>query len=407
MPAFFVPAHLYCRLTIIGATMTLDRRGFLGSVPVLTFGLAAGQAHAQYGAAPASAGPAPGTDYDTLVQLYGDALPRDPAREPARLQALLDRHAKPLDSYLAGGAVAELEAKFSALLGKEDTVFMPTGTLANHIALRLLCGESRHALVQQESHVYRDESNTVTTLSGINLVPLAPGRAAPTPDEVAAAIERAEVGPYPIKVGAIALESPVRRAQGTALTPALVADIARLARAKNIRLHLDGARLLLMSGMPGFSVQGYCAPFDTVYVSLYKYLGAPFGGVLSGAKPLMAKARELRHIFGGTIYHGWQAALPALDALDGVEQRFADVRAAGERLLAGLERTSGFTVERVEHGSNLVTVRIAAGRLEGLAERLQKANVRIGKVNEGKVVLGFNESILRRDTGYLLTALVG
>jgi len=390
--------------------MTLNRRGFLGAVPIASLALASGRAQAQYAAAPGTApaaAPAPIGDYDTLVQLSGDALPRNPMAEPARLQALLDRHAKPVDGYLAGGAVAALEAKFSSLLGKEDTVFMPTGTLANHVALRLLCGESRHALVQQESHVYRDESNTVTTLSGINLVPLASGRAAPTLDEVAAAIERAEVGPYPIKVGAIALESPVRRAQGATLPPALVADIARLARAKNVRLHLDGARLLLMSGTPGFSVQGYCAHFDTVYVSLYKYLGAPFGGVLSGPKPLMARARELRHIFGGTIYHGWQAALPALDALDGVEKRFADVRAAGERLLAGLERTPGFKVQRVENGSNLAMLEIAPERLAGLEARLTRANVRLGKVSDGEVQLGFNESILRRDTGYLLKTLAG
>jgi threonine aldolase len=390
--------------------MTLNRRGFLGAVPVVTLGLAAAPAQAQYGAAagPAPAlAPAPVTDYDTLVQLSGDALPRDPAREPARLQALLDKHAKPLDSYLLGGAVAELEAKFSTLLGKEDTVFMPTGTLANHLALRLLCGESRHALVQQESHVYRDESDTVTTLSGINLVPLAPGRAAPTLEEIGAAVKRAEVGPYPVKVGAIALESPVRRAQGATLPPALVADIAKLARARNIRLHLDGARLLLMSGTPGFSVQGYCAHFDTVYVSLYKYLGAPFGAVLSGPKRLTTRARGLRHVFGGTIYHGWQAALPALDALEGAEKRFAAVRAAGERLLAGLARTPGFTVQRIENGSNLANVQIAAWRLEGLEARLQRANVRIGKVNEGKVQLGFNESILRRDSAYLLKALAG
>jgi threonine aldolase len=389
--------------------MTLNRRSFLGAVPIASLGLAGGSAWAQYGAAPASAAAtamAP-ADMDTLVMLAGDALPRSLASEPARLQALLDRHAKAGDSYLAGGAVAELEAKFSALLGKEDTVFMPTGTLANHIALRLLCGENRHALVQQESHVYRDESNTVTTLSGINLVPLAPGRAAPTLDEIGAAIERAEVGPYPIKVGAIALESPVRRAVGEALSPLLVADIAKLARAKKIPLHLDGARLLLMSGMDGFRVKDYCAHFDTVYVSLYKYLGAPFGGVLSGPKPLMAKARELRHIFGGTIYHGWQAALPALDARDGVEERHARVRAAGERLMAALERTPGFKVRRVDNGSNLAFLEIAPERLAGLEERLQKANVRLGKLNEGKAQLGFNESILRRDTGYLMKALAG
>lgn len=391
--------------------MTLNRRSFLGALPIASLALASSRAHAQYAssatAAPVIAAPPAVADYATLVQLFGDALPRDPMAESARLQALLDRHAKPVDGYLAGGAVAELEAKFSILLGKEDTVFMPTGTLANHVALRLLCGESKHALVQQESHVYRDESNAVTTLSGINLVPLAPGRAAPTMDEVAAAIERAELGPYPIKVGAIALESPVRRAQGAALSPALVAGIASLARAKNIRLHLDGARLLLMSGTPGFSVQSYCAPFDTVYVSLYKYLGAPFGGVLSGPKPLMARARELRHLFGGTIYHGWQAALPALDALDGVEQRYADVRAAGERLLAGLARTPGFKVQLVENGSNLVMLEIAPERLAGLDERLKRANVRVGKISDGKLQLGFNESILRRDSFSLLKALAG
>jgi len=388
--------------------MTLNRRSFLGAVPIASLGLAAGSVHAQYGgAAAANATPASATEMDTLVVLAGDSLPRSLAAEPARLQALLDKHAKPGDGYLAGGAVAELEAKFSSLLGKEDTVFMPTGTLANHIALRLLCGENRHALVQQESHVYRDESNTVTTLSGINLVPLAPGKAAPALEEMKEAIERAEVGPYPIKVGAIALESPVRRAQGASLTPALVAEIAQTARAKKIPLHLDGARLLLMSGMEGFRVKDYCAHFDTVYVSLYKYLGAPFGGVLSGSKLLTSKARELRHLFGGTIYHGWQAALPALDALDGAEERYARVRAAGERLMAALERTPGFKVKRIENGSNLAMLEIAPARQAGLEERLQKANIRLGKLNDGKAQLGFNESILRRDTDYLVKALAG
>jgi threonine aldolase len=388
--------------------MTLNRRSFLGAVPIASLGLAAGSAHAQYGGAPAAnSAPAPAADVDTMVVLAGDALPRSMALEPARLQALLDRHAKAGDSYLTGGAVTELEAKFSSLLGKEDTVFMPTGTLANHVALRLLCGDNRHALVQQESHVYRDESNTVTTLSGINLVPLAPGKAAPTLEEIGAAIERADVGPYPIKVGAIALESPVRRAQGAALTPSLVAEIAKTARAKKIGMHLDGARLLLMSGMEGFHVKEYCAHFDTVYVSLYKYLGAPFGGVLSGSKPMMAKARELRHVFGGTIYHGWQAALPALDALDGAEERFARVRAAGERLMAALDRTPGFKVRRIENGSNLAMLEIAPEHQAGLEERLQKANVRLGKLTEGKSQLGFNESILRRDTDYLVRALAG
>jgi threonine aldolase len=378
--------------------MTLNRRQFLGSsLPLMALGAGgAAQAAGQAAAAPDHSG--------QLVLFTGDSLPRSPLGYASQLQTLLAQRDKVTDSYLAGGAVAELEAKFSALLGKEDTVFLPTGTLANHLAVRLLCGEARHALVQQESHLYRDESNAVTNLSGINLVPLAPGRAAPTLAETAAAIERAENGPYPIKVGAIALESPVRRAQGATLAPPLVAEIAQLARAKGIPMHLDGARLLLMSGLPGFTVKGYCAPFDTVYVSLYKYLNAPFGGVLSGSKPMMAKARALRHQFGASIYNGWEAALPALAALDGAEQRWSAVRAAADQLLAALDATPGYRVQRVGQGSNIAVLEIAPERLAGLEARLVQAQIRLRTPQDGKVELFFNETLLRRDTASLQAA---
>ena len=383
--------------------MTLNRRHFLGSaLPLIALGAdAAARALPAAAPAPAAAGPA---DEDSVVVFGGDDIPRSPASHAARLARLLENHAQVGDGYLNNGAVAQLEARFSALLGKEDTVFMPTGTLANHIALRLLCGEARHALVQQESHIYRDESDCVSTLSGINLVPLAAGKAVPTLAELGEAIGRAELGPYPIKVGAIAIESPVRRMKGATVPAAHVAEIAKLAREHKIPMHLDGARLLLMCGIDGFDVKAYCAPFDTVYVSLYKYLGAPFGAVLSGSKAMMARAREQRHLFGGTIYHGWEAALPALDGLEGAVARHTAIRGAGERLLAALEKTPGFTVERVEHASNIATLVLSSERQAGLDARLKQANIKAGQVSDGRLQLQFNETLLRRDTAYLLAA---
>ena len=388
--------------------MTLTRRQFLGStLPLGALALTA------YAGAPASllaadspAAPTP-APADNTVFLYGDSILLEPQPYADLLQTLLHKHDKVNDFYLKGGAVNELEAKFSALLGKEDTVLMPTGTLANHVALRLLCGESRHALVQQESHVYRDEADSVPTLSGINLVPLAPGKAAPTLDEVKAAIDRAENGPYPIKVGAISLESPVRRADGATVPMTLINQIASIAHAKGIGMHLDGARLLLMSGMNGFDPKSYCAPFDTVYVSLYKYLNAPFGGILSGTKAQMAKAREARHIFGGTLLHGWLAALPALDAMDGFVERFTSVRQAAERLLVRLEKTSGYKVHRIENGSNIAYLDVSPKRADGLAERLKSAHIEMGHLRDGKLELMFNETWLRQDTDQLIAAFAG
>ncbi|SFS07136.1 L-threonine aldolase [Dyella sp. OK004] len=383
----------------------MDRRDFLRSS--LSVGAATALWSGAMPAAFAAGSPKSPQDPQSInraVILQGDNVPHYGRDVLARLDTILQKRDKASDFYLRGGAVEELEQRFAKLLGKEDAAFLSTGTLANQVALRLLCGEKRRALVQQESHVYCDESDAVTTLSAINLVPLAPGRAAPTLAEVDAAITVSEKAAYPLPIGAISLESPVRRADGAMVPFETVQAIAERARVKGIGMHLDGARLLLNSGADGFSAAKYAAPFDTVYVSLYKYLDAPFGAILAGNKATMAKARDTRHIFGGTIFHGWQSALLAMDSLDGFEQRFAKVRAAGDRVLAGLATLDGYTVQRVEQGTNIHFLQVAEGRRQGLAERLRKADVMIGDLHEGRVALTFNETLLRKSPDAIVKA---
>ncbi|WNL45413.1 beta-eliminating lyase-related protein [Dyella sp. BiH032] len=383
----------------------MDRRDFLRSS--LYAGSLAALGTAVAPAASAASSPKSPEDPQHIrhtVILMGDDVPRYGRDALARMDAILQTRDKAGDVYLKRGAVEELEQRFAQLLGKEDAAFMPTGTLANQVALRLLCGEKRRALVQQESHVYCDESDAVTTLSEINLVPLAPGRAAPTLDEVDAAIAVSEKAAYPLPIGAISLESPVRRADGAMVPLETVKAIAERARAKGIGMHLDGARLLLNSGAEGFAAEAYAAPFDTVYVSLYKYLGAPFGAILAGTKATVAKARDTRHIFGGTIFHGWQAALLALDGLDGFAARFAKVREAGDRLLEGLAKVDGYAVRRVEHGTNIHFLQIAEERRQGLRERLEKAGVMIAEPRDGRLALTFNETLLRKPADAIVKA---
>ncbi len=143
------------------------------------------------------------------------------------------------------------------------------------------------------------------------------------------------------------LKVRVRRQNGASVPFAQLERIAALARQHGIGLHWDGALALLLSGTPGFDLQRTGALFDTVYVSLYKYLGAPFGAILAGDMATIAKARQLRHRFGGLVKHGWQAALPALAALPGFAERFIAARSRGELLLAGLESAGGFARERI------------------------------------------------------------
>ena len=384
---------------------TMDRRSFLHTALTAT----ALGAVTRVGAQPPATPPRFPPPDARSVWLVGDSAPPDPAALTTRLGALVQARAQGpgtvRDSYLVEGAVAELEARVAALFGKEDAAFFPTGTLANNVAVRVLCGEHRHALVQHESHLYRDESDTAPRLGGINLVPLAPGRAAPSLDEVVRAVDEAENGPYPLTVGAISLESPVRRANGALVPAAAVAAIAQLARAHGTGLHLDAARLLLAP--PTLDVRAYAAPFDTVYVSLYKYLDAPFGAVLAGSKAHIAQARELRHVYGGLLYQGWIPALMALDALSTFPARIARAHATAEELIGALQ-ASGHVRRRPDpDASNIYQLEMPKALAEAAFERGRVAGVRIGRWSAGTIPLYINATITRRPVAEYVRLFLG
>jgi threonine aldolase len=377
----------------------IDRRLLLGGL----LGAAAAPALAQGYGKPAAPGPAfPPPDARTVL-LVGDDVPRDPASMSARLAALAAREAR--DSYLAGGAVERLETAFAAYLGKEACAFFPTGTLANNVALRVLCGDNHHALCQAESHLYRDESDAAERMSGINLVPLAAGRAAPTLAEVQAAFDAAEKGPYPLKVGALAIESPVRRQAGELVPAETVRALAGLCAAHGTPMHLDAARLMLAP--PSLDVKAYVAPFETVYVSLYKYLGAPFGAVLAGPAARIAAAREWRHLYGGLIYQGWAPALLAMDGFASFPAAMARAHAAGDALVAALSASGRVRPRANPHASNIIQLEMSEADAAAAFERGRAANVRVAKWADGAVPLYVNASILRRPVPELARVFTG
>src|SRR5260370_1234161 len=136
----------------------MQRRSFLAT-PLAAFQLA-GNALA-------------GNAIDTLVSASGDGVPHTPAEYSRLLASLTQNGAVTLDEYSRGGVVEKLEARMASLVGKEAAVWLPTGTLANHLAVRLLAGAKRRVLVQAESHLYNDCGDCAQTLSGLHLIPLA------------------------------------------------------------------------------------------------------------------------------------------------------------------------------------------------------------------------------------------
>lgn len=277
------------------------------------------------------------------------------------------------------------------MLGKEAAVWLPTGTLANHLAVRILAGNQRRVLVQAESHLYNDCGDCAQTLSGLTLIPLAPGKATFSLADVERAANDAMMGRVVVPVGAIQIETPVRRRQGEQFDFEEMRRISMWARERRVGLHLDGARLLIECAYSGRTVKEYTALFDTVYVSMYKFFNAASGAILAGPKKLLDGLYHTRRMFGGGLPHAWPFAAVSLHFAQGFEKRMRAAVENAERVIGLLAKDSNFSIERVGNGTNIFRMHVAnvnppvyQGRLElaGIVARVPAGDKFSLQVNE-------------------------
>jgi threonine aldolase len=309
------------------------------------------------------------------VYAFGDGIPHTPEEYAQLLAGLAKSGALTSDDYSRGGAVEKLEARMASLLGKEAAVWMPTGTLANHLAVRLLAGDRRRVLVQAESHLFNDCGDCAQTLSGLHLAPLGAGRATFTLEEVERAASDAQLGRVLTHIGAIQIETPVRRRHGERFDFQEMKKIAAWAREHKAGLHLDGARLFLESVYTAKPVAEYTALFDTVYISMYKYFNAASGAVLAGPKVLLDGLYHTRRMFGGGLPQVWPFAAVALHYLDGFEQRFRTAVETSESVISALRTDANFEIERVPNGTNVFRLRLTSVNAPVYLGRLEAAGI--------------------------------
>lgn len=343
----------------------------------------------------------PSSVSSSLVHLEQDGLSLTPTETAAELARLSASQSPSPDIYGLGGVVEEVEAYFARLLGKERALFMPTGTLANQLALRALAGNRRRVLVQDVSHVYNDTGDASQTLSGLTLLPLAPDRATFAWAEVERTLGRTASGRVATSVGAISIESPVRRRYGELFDRSEMMRICAEARRRGIGLHLDGARMFIASAYTGIAPAEYAAPFDTVYVSLWKCFNSLNGAILAGPAALLEGMVHTRRMFGGALFNAWPSALLARRYAEGFVGRFASAIAVFDqfqRALAG----SPVRIDKVTNGTNVFRMNVNDAKAEQLPERMRAQGVAMPapiRGNDGAVfVLNVNET-WNRTTG--------
>lgn len=338
---------------------------------------------------------------DNTVIFRGDGEPKTPSVMLQQLAEFDQEFALEADSYSLGGNVEQLEKKCAEMLGKEAAVFMPTGTLANHLAIRRLCGVKPRAIVQEQSHLYNDSGDCVTRLSNINLIPLAKETPYFTLETLKIAVEQAESGRVINPVGVVMIESPVRRQAGKIMPFDEMKAVTDYCRDKQIGTHLDGARLYMMSGATGIRPTDYAALFDTVYVSLYKYFGAPFGAILAGTAEFADGLYHERRMFGGGLASANFAAALALQGIEGFEARFNRAMAHATALFDKINALEGINVEPFKHGSNIFPLKLGSDiDSQRFVKTLAGYSVSVSPPDSDhsrRIMLTVNPTLLRQD----------
>lgn len=250
--------------------------------------------------------------------------------------------------------VLQLEARVAQLLGKEAAVFLPSGTMANQIAVQIHCARGQTLATHQTAHVRIHEDASAAALAGVQVMPIGTRRGYAV-EELEALVAEESCG-WP-RVGAVWLENTLGDAGGLVWPLPEQQAIAAWARAQQRPVHLDGARLWNAHVATGTPLPELAAVADTVSVALSKGLGAPAGSLLVGSEDLVARARGRKHAMGGGMRQAGILAAAGLHALDHHLQRLADDHRRASELAFAITDLPGWDVATPE--TSMIIARVA------------------------------------------------
>ena len=293
-----------------------------------------------------------------MIDLRSDTVtkPTDAMREAMARADVGD------DVYGEDPTVNRLQDMTAAMFGKKAALFVPSGTMANQLAIRLHSQPGQEVIVESRAHIVRYEQGAAGALAGVQLHWVAGDRGLISAEQVEAAVRPKD--PHTIQTALICLESTHNSGGGTIYPLATIERIRAVAATHGIPMHLDGARLFNAIAATTLPPASYAQHFDTLSVCLSKGLGAPVGSLLMmNDLTLLDKAKRLRRMYGGSMRQSGILAAAGIYALEHHIERLKVDHDHAKRLARGLQNVPTVRINPHDVDTNIVIFDVIGHRL--------------------------------------------
>ena len=293
------------------------------------------------------------------------------------------------DQYGEDPSVNRLQERIAELLGKQAALFVPSGTMANQIGLKILTRPGDEVVVGDEAHIVWHESGAAAANSGVQFTVVGRGGLFTAADLRAAYKPPGHIVFPPTTL--VAVENTHNRGGGVVFPQAEAAAVCDAARELGLASYLDGARLFNAAAATGQRLAALAAPFDVVSVALSKGLGCPVGSLIAGGRDDISRARRARRMFGGAMRQSGILAAAGVYALDHNLDRLIEDHANAKLLADRLVGLRGVSLDLATVQSNIVIFRMEEGAPDA-------ATVVARAQETGVLISAFGERILRAVT---------
>ena len=274
--------------------------------------------------------------------------------------------------------VIKLQNKAAELLGKEAALYVPSGTMSNIVATRTHTSPGDEIVTEAHSHIYRYEGGAFAALSGCSVALVDGKNGLMTSEQVSSSIRKAEgsLSHYP-NGSLVCVENTAQGGGGSVYSQEAIDDICKVAREKDCKLHMDGARLFNASVASNTDPARMVRDFDSISICLSKGLGAPIGSVLVGSKEDLAQAHRWRKMFGGGMRQAGMMAAAGIYALENNIDRLREDHRRARKFADALVEMPNFSVNLDTVQSNIVYIGVGKGRSKQMIEKLAKQDIDI------------------------------